>query len=123
MTENFNNPMLDADLSRLAGEIDRLALEDLPGRGLEDRVFAATLPVLQKAAADAKGAPELVLVGTAVTVRRRVSVGLHTGMRLAAGFAILVTTGVVWLANRPAGSVDNRPATSQADDWAMVSSL
>src|SRR5437899_1570446 len=100
MNENLTNPLLDADLARLAVEIDRLALEDLPRVGLEDRVFAATMPVLQHAAAESAGAPKLTLVGTKADPHR-MTARLNTGMRLAAGFALLVTVGAVWLANRP----------------------
>jgi hypothetical protein len=42
-------------------------------------------------------------------------------MRLAAGLALLVTTGAVWLANRPPETTKN--TISASDDWAIVSNL
>jgi hypothetical protein len=120
MNENLTNPLLDADLARLAVEIDKLALEDLPRPGLEDRVFAATMPVLQRAASESAGAPSLRLVGTKADARR-VTARLNTGTRLAAAFALLVTVGAVWLANR--GPVAVRPITNPSDDWAAVTNL
>jgi hypothetical protein len=119
MTENFDNPTLDNGLINLAAQIDTLALDDQSRAGLEDRVFASTLAVLQKASAEA--APQLRLAGTPAAARRRTTIRLNTGMRLAAGLALLVTTGAVWLANRPP-EVTKKPI-SASDDWAIVSNL
>ncbi len=119
MTENFDNPTLDAGLINLASEIDALAMDDQARTGLEDRVFTSSLAVLQKASAEAT--PALRLAGTPAIARRRTNIGLNTGMRLAAGLALLVTTGAVWLANRPPEVVKNTIAAS--DDWAIVSNL
>jgi hypothetical protein len=119
MNERFDNPTnLDRELLMLAGEIDKLALEDMPRAGFEDRIFAATMPVLSNATA-AQEQPRLVLVGTQAEVRRRVNI--HAPMRLAASLALLVTVGAVWLANRPATvpSVSKSPV----DDWAVATNL
>jgi len=123
MTENFGNPDLDRDLMLLAGEIERLALEDMPRAGFEDRLFAVTMPVLTKTTEESKDRPRLVLVGTqaqASEVRRRMR--LQAPMRLAASVALLVTIGAVWLANRPGGAYTPVPRV-QTDDWAVASSL
>jgi len=119
MTENFGNPNLDRDLIMLAGEIERLALEDMPRAGFEDRLFAATMPVLEKAADQ----PRLVLAATRAEARElRRPMRLHAPMRLAASVALLVTVGAVWLANRPGGAFT--PAQRvQTDDWAIAASL
>jgi hypothetical protein len=104
-------------------EIERLALEDMPRAGFEDRLFAATMPVLTKAAAGARDQPRLVLAGRPADARR---VGrpmrLHAPMRLAASVALLVTVGAVWLANRPGGAYMPVPRV-QTDDWAIAASL
>jgi hypothetical protein len=123
MTENYGNPTLDRDLMLLAGEIEKLALEDVPRPGFEDRVFAATMPVLAKAAAEAKDQPRLVLVGTPADARAvRRPMRLQAPMRLAASVALLVTVGAVWLANRPGGAY--APVQrAQTDDWAVAASL
>jgi hypothetical protein len=126
MTEsnsNFGNPTLDREMALLAGEIDKLALEDLPRAGFEDRLFAATMPVLTKAAAGAKEQPQLKLVGTQADVREvHRPTRLHAPMRLAASLALLVTVGAVWLANRPGGGI--APVQrAQTDDWAVAASL
>jgi hypothetical protein len=123
MTENHGNPTLDRDLMLLAGEIDRLALEDLPRAGFEDRLFAATMPVLARAAAEAHDRPRLVLVGAPAEARElRRPMRLQAPMRLAASVALLVTVGAVWLANRPGGGYAPVPRT-QTDDWAVAASL
>lgn len=123
MTENFENPTLDRDLLLLAGEIEKLALDDVPRAGFEDRLFAATMPVLEKAAAESKDRPRLVLVGTQAQTRAaRRPMRLHAPMRLAASVALLVTVGAVWLANRPGGAYMPTPRT-QTDDWAVAASL
>src|SRR3954465_3015205 len=123
MTENFGNPDLDRDLMLLAGEIERLALEDMPRAGFEDRLFTATMPVLTKTTEESKDRPRLVLVGTqaqASEVRRRMR--LQAPMRLAASVALLVTVGAGGLANRPGGAYTPVPRV-QTDDWAVASSL
>jgi hypothetical protein len=118
MTENFDNPALEPDLALLAGEIHKLALDDLPPPGLEERIFAATMPVLRQAAAPS-AAPTLVLTGTLATHRRRL--WLTAPMRMAASVALLATVGAVWLGNRHA--VAPAAPRAQPDDWAIVTNL
>jgi hypothetical protein len=121
MTEhNAHGPNLDPQLTHLAAEIDKLSLNDQPSAGFEERLYSATLPVLQGAVTTAD-APRLVLVGTGVEVRRRLS--LNAPMRLAASIALLATVGAVWLANRPTVSALTTGGNQAVDDWAMVSSL
>src|SRR5437660_184935 len=120
MTEtsnNFGDPTLDRELTLLAGEIEKLALEDMPRAGFEDRLFAATMPVLEKAAAETLDRQRLVLAGTPAEAREvRRPMTLHGPMRLAASVALLVTVGAVWLANRPGGGLAPVQRT-QTDDW------
>src|SRR4051794_30679967 len=98
MNENTNP---DPQLALLAAEIEKLALSDLPRDGrLEDRIYVATLPVLQ-GAAGAATKPRLTRVGaSAQHHHRRFRVG--TPMRIAAGFALVATGLLAWVAGRPA---------------------
>src|SRR5437868_2074518 len=115
MTDELHNHLLDADLVRLAAEVEKLALTDLTApKGLEARIFEATLPELQKASVQHEASPRLVLVGGQAERHRR-RVGLSTPMRVAASVALLATVTAAWLANKPA----SLPSSSaQADDWA-----
>jgi hypothetical protein len=127
---NDNPHLNDRELGRLAAEVDRLAMQDRGDAGLETRIFAASLPVLQGARART-GTPAMRLVGDvpAVVVRPGAS---RLAVRIAAGFAVAATAGIAWLGtHRPGGPVTHSPilatatpAVSTADDeWAIASSI
>jgi hypothetical protein len=119
-----NTHLNDAALERLAREVDLLAQSDSARDGLEARVFGATLPLLQQQ-------PTLRLVGetTRVTVTRRRSLWSATPMRIAAGFALVATAALTYIAARPAPApLDNNvrviaASSNPGEEWAIVSSL
>jgi hypothetical protein len=120
-----HNPHLnDAALERLAREVDLLAQADSARDGLEGRIVAATLPLLQQQ-------PTLRLVGetTRVTVTRRRTLWTATPMRIAAGVALAATAALTYLAARPAPAPFNdnvrvvTASSTPGEEWAIVSSL
>ena len=118
---NDHTHLNDHDLQALAGEIDRLAFSDRGPAGIEERVYNATLPVLQSA----KGAqPTLRIAGTPAVRRTAVLARTHTSIRIAAGFALLATGVMTWMAARPGTPATTHIATASiADDWAILSSV
>ncbi|HYE63143.1 MAG TPA: hypothetical protein VD997_14205 [Phycisphaerales bacterium] len=122
---NDNPHLNDRELLALASEIDRLAFEDRGDAGLESRVFAASLPVLQNASR-----PPLRLVGTeTVTTTVTYTRSRRTALRIAAGFAIAATAALTWLGTHrasptaPAGTelMAAAPSAPSVDDWTIAS--
>jgi len=125
MSDAGNPHLNDRELQALAGEIDRLAFSDQAREGLELRIHAATLPLLQQSA---DSQPRLRLVGMsdsspAVRARHR----RLMPMRIAAGFALFATVGLTWMATRQSSPVPTPagPAfaltSNTTDEWAILS--
>ena len=130
MTDHNHTHLNDAALESLAGEIDRLAFSDRGDVGLEARIYAATLPLLQQAPA---AQPTLRLVGevgetvTSSRVTRRRKPWTLTPMRIAAGFALVATAALTWMATRPAViqpvKTNVLAASNPGEEWAILSTV
>jgi|GEM_PF-3383778 len=130
---NDHEHLNDRELTALAAEIDRLAFQDRGDAGLESRIFAATLPMLQNAG-QARAQQPLKLVGSGPVrvgvAERRES---RVGMKIAAGFAIAATAALAWMGtHRPSSVVqgpqiaafNQKPAmAASVDEWAIASAV
>lgn len=96
-----------------------LAAADGARPGLEDRVFAATLPLIQ-----AQPQPTLRLVGDGPAPRRRV-LWSWTPMRIAASFGLVATAVLTYMAARPVPTTPEPGVRMVAagEEWAIVSSI